>query len=109
MSTFVTSAKASNSTLQSFTSSVSRWDNRTVTLFLGLVGIVALAVYVYIQRSRAFVLERDSEGYYTLPHFEVPGFKNEGTFKSPEIKICVGKFVIDTANGIVPPGWILKR
>lgn len=90
--------------------SYSRWDNRKVTIILGLslIGIVAFAIYFYTQRCRIIVLKRDPDGFYTLPHFEVPGYKNTGIHRSLEIFMKIGTFVIDTKNGIVPPGWILK-
>jgi hypothetical protein len=67
-----------------------------------------LAIYLYEKSSGAkVVLKRDADGYYTLPHVNVPGFVNMGTFKGHELNIRFGSFVVDTANGILPEGWVL--
>lgn len=66
-----------------------------------------LAIYLYEASESKVVLKRDAKGYYTLPHVDIPGFVNIGTFKGRELNIRCGNFVVDTANGILPEGWVL--
>lgn len=66
-------------------------------------------IYLYDKSPLgAVVLSRDSDGLYTLPRVNVPGFTNIGTIKGHELKIHFGNFIVDTKNGIVPSGWILQ-
>ncbi len=66
-----------------------------------------LAIYLYEKSGAKVILKRDAEGYYTLPHVNVPGFVNMGTIRGRELNIRFGSFVVDTANGILPEGWVL--
>jgi|GEM_PF-1866749 len=69
-----------------------------------------LLIYLYDKSPLGtVVLSRDSDGLYTLPHVDVPGFKNMGTIRGRELNIRFGSFIVDTANGIVPSGWVLLR
>lgn len=56
-----------------------------------------------------FILKRDADGLYTLPHFKMPGFTNEGNSRAAEFNIHVGDFVLDTAAGVLPPGWTIQK
>ena len=81
---------------------------RGVIALVPFAGNLVLFLYNNLNLSESVVLKRDADGCYTLPHVDVPGFKNTGTFRGQEINIRCGDFVVDTARGIVPPGWVLK-
>lgn len=69
-----------------------------------------LLIYLYDKSPLGtVVLSRDSDGLYTLPRVDVPGFRNMGTIRGRELNIHFGSFIVDTANGIVPSGWVLQR
>lgn len=66
-----------------------------------------LAIYLYEKSQIKVVLKRDTDGYYTLPHVNTPEFVNLGTIRGRELNIRFGSFVVDTAKGILPKGWVL--
>ena len=69
-----------------------------------------IIIYVYDQSFLGrTVLRRDAQGFYTLPHFNLPGFTNQGIIRGRELNLHIGDFHIDTANGILPEGWVLER
>jgi hypothetical protein len=71
-------------------------------------GLGNLLIYLYDKSPLGtVVLSRDSDGLYTLPQGDIPGFSNMGTVRGRELNIRSGNFVIDTANRIVPRGWVL--
>lgn len=76
---------------------------RGIIAAVPIVGNIVFSLY-----HPTFVLRRDADGLYTLPHFDVPGFRNFGVFRGDEINIHAGDFVIDTRNGVVPEGWVLE-
>lgn len=79
---------------------------------VALLAIAAMVAIVMMSTASSytpkFILKRDSEGYYTLPQFEVPGFSNKGNYQAKELYIRAGDFVLDTANGILPFGWAIE-
>lgn len=83
-------------------------------LVRGLIATCPLAgnLTIYLYEKSPFgpvVLRRGADGLYTMPHLSVPGFSNMGTMKGRELNINAGDFHLDTANGIVPDGWVLER
>lgn len=82
-------------------------------LIRGIVALCPLAgnllIYLYdISPLGTVVLSRDADGLYTMPRVSVPGLNNMGTIRGKELNFSFGNFVIDTANGIVPAGWVLR-
>jgi hypothetical protein len=61
----------------------------------------------YDQLPMTYILKRGEDGLYTLPPFEVPGYKNLATFVGGELRLSLGSFHLDTVRGIAPPGWII--
>jgi hypothetical protein len=92
-------------------------DAAVAIAMIAVVALAAIAAMVAIvmmsitpSYTPKFTLKRDSEGYYTLPRFEVPGFINKSDHhKSKEFNIRAGDFVLDTANGILPSGWAIEK
>lgn len=73
-----------------------------------------LLIYLYDRHDQSVlepvILRRGSDGVYTLPSLNLPWLQTgEGSIRGQELKIRHGNFVIDTKNGIVPPGWTLER
>ena len=77
-------------------------------LALAIFAVIAL-ICTFSKSSPKFILKRDANGLYTLPHFEVPGFKNEGNVRSVEFNIRFGDFILDTKKGILPDGWAIEK
>ena len=59
-----------------------------------------------------FVLKRDENGNYNIPSAYIPKFAKGGVISgkitSKEIRIYDENFILDTAKGILPEGWVLQ-
>lgn len=100
-----------NTWINDIKTNVKEIDHGVDNLIRGIVATCPfagnLAIYLCEKSEAKVVLKRDADGFYTLPHVNVPGFVNMGTLKAREFNIYCGDFIVDTASGILPEGWVL--